>query len=318
MREFKLIDASSIEEVCSILKNSEGNAHILAGGTDLISSMKRDIYPEDKYPKTLVNIQVIEGLDYIREEDGCLKIGAMTKLKQIACNEVIKLKYSVLAEAASKTASPHLRAMGTIAGNICQENRCWYYRSDNNYFQCKMKGGKMCYAAAGDNRYHSIMGGVNGCFAVNPSDTAPALLALGATIVTNKRFILAAEFWTMKETSCTVLDIDEMVTEIQIPQQKAGTKGKFIKFAKRATIDFAIINCAVVVGDDIRIVLNGVHPLPFRAKEAENIIKEKGLNAESAEQAGDATIGKAKALSGNKYKVEVAKALVKRALLECQ
>lgn len=315
MKNFKLVNVTTIDEAASMLSN--GNAKLLAGGTDLLGGMKRNIHP--MYPETLVNIETIPGMKYIKEEAGMLKIGAQTKLKDIAESELVKNKYTALAEAARRTASPHLRRMGSIAGNMCQENRCWYYRGRDNYFDCKMKGGKKCFAPAGDNRYHSIFGGVKGCMSVNPSDTAPALIALNAKIVTNKQTIEAENFWAIDEFGSTVLEQGEMVIEIQIPEPEAGTKSAFVKFANRDTIDFAIVNCAAVISPgDVRICLNGVHPNPYRALSAEEAIKGQTIDEATAEAAGEAAVSNAKALSKNKFKIQIAKTMVKRAILACK
>jgi NADPH-dependent glutamate synthase beta subunit-like oxidoreductase/CO/xanthine dehydrogenase FAD-binding subunit len=162
MRRFKHINACSVEEATSILKDCGRKARVIAGGTDLLGQMKDDILPE--YPEVIVNIKNISSLDYIREEGQTLRIGALTRLEDIAKDRVVKDGSSILAEAARRTASPHIREMGTIGGNICQSNRCWYYWVPNNRFYCMRKGGRVCYALTGDGRHHSIFGGtrVNG------------------------------------------------------------------------------------------------------------------------------------------------------------
>ena len=157
LMKFNFINASSLDEAVSILKNNPDRTSLLAGGTDLLGTMRFEILPD--YPDTVINLKTIPGLDYIREEDGMVKIGAMTRLQDIADSPVLKNRYTALAEAARKAASPHVREMGTIAGNICQFNRCWYFRKENNRFDCMKKGGKTCYAIVGENRYHSIFGG---------------------------------------------------------------------------------------------------------------------------------------------------------------
>ena len=162
MKRFKHINALSVEEATSVLKEYGEKARVIAGGTDLLGQMKDDILPE--YPEVIVNIKTISGLDYIREEGQTLRLGALTRLEDIARDRMVRDKYSILAEAARRTASPHIREMGTIVGNICQSNRCWYYWVPDNRFYCARKGGKVCYALTGDGRYHSIFGGtrVNG------------------------------------------------------------------------------------------------------------------------------------------------------------
>jgi xanthine dehydrogenase YagS FAD-binding subunit len=272
------------------------------------------------YPEVLVNIKTIPDLDFVREEAGMLRIGALVRLEDIVRNNLIRTKYTALAEAAHRTATPHIREMGTIAGNICQVNRCWYFRNPDNRFFCIRKGGKQCFAMAGDNRYHSIFGAAKMCLAVNPSDTAPALVALNAKIKTNKRLIEAEQFWEMRVPSSTVLAADEIVTEIQIPTPAAGTKSAFIKFAIRKTIDFPIVNCAAMIGGGgARICMNAVYNTPYRSLPAEEAIKGKPINEASAEAAGAAAVATAKALPGerNKWKIPIAKTMVKRAILAC-
>ncbi|MFC1494877.1 FAD binding domain-containing protein [Thermodesulfobacteriota bacterium] len=154
---FNFINAASVDEAVSILKKGADRASLLAGGTDLIGTMRFEILPD--YPETVINLKTIPGLDYIREEEGMIKIGALTRLHDIASNPILKSRYTALAEAARRAASPHVREMGTIAGNICQLNRCWYFRKEENRFDCMRKGGKTCYAIIGENRYHSIFGG---------------------------------------------------------------------------------------------------------------------------------------------------------------
>jgi xanthine dehydrogenase YagS FAD-binding subunit len=259
-------------------------------------------------------------LDYIKEEGGMLKIGALTRLEDIAKNDLVQKKYTALAEGAHRTATPHIREMGTIAGNICQFTRCWYYRLPDNRFNCIRKGGKMCYAMAGDNRYHSIFGAVKMCLAVNPSDTAPALVALNAKIKTNKRLIEADNFWDMTVPGSTVLAADEIVTEIQVPTPAAGVKSAFLKFAIRKSIDFPIVNCAAMIGGGTaRICLNAVYNKPYRAVKAEEVVKGKKIDEATADAAGAAAVESAKALPGdkNKWKIQIARTMVKRSILGC-
>jgi xanthine dehydrogenase YagS FAD-binding subunit len=315
-KRFEHVDAKTVDEAASILR--AGKAAAIAGGTDLLGTMRFEVLPN--YPEVVVNLKSIPGLDYIREEAGVLKIGALTRLEDIAKSSLVKSRYTALAEGAHRTATPHIREMGTIGGNICQLNRCWYFRIPDNRFYCIRKGGKMCYAMAGDNRYHSIFGAVKMCLAVNPSDTAPALVALNARIKTNRRLIEAEKFWEMAVPGSTVLASDEVVTEIQIPSPAAGVKSAFIKFAIRKSIDFPIVNCAAMIGGGTaRICLNAVHNRPRRAVEAEEAIKGQSINEASADAAGAAAVASAKPLSGdrNKWKIPIAKAMVKRSILAC-
>ena len=313
MKAFSHTNAKTLEEASTAL--ADGKAEIIAGGTDLIGRLKDNIL--STYPTALINIKTIPGLDYIKEEGGVLKIGATTRLADIAAHPVIKQKYTALAQAAGRVATPHVRDMGTIGGNINQLHRCWYFRKPEDRFNdCVRKGGQTCFAVMGDHRYHSIFGMDNGCFAAHPSDTAPALIALNATIVTTKRQVKAEEFWEVKCPESTVLTPGEIVTAIHVPAPPAGAKSAFLKFAIRKSIDFPIVNCAVLVGGGApRIALNAVAPKPYRATKAEAAIAGKPINEETAEAAGAALVEDAIPLNTNNYKVQIARTLVKRALL---
>ena len=218
-----------------------------------------------------------------------------------------------------------MREMGTLAGNICQDIRCWYYRSPDNRFPCLRKGGGRCYAIEGDNRYHSIFGGSvdQGCYAVHPSDTAPALIALDSRIKTTKRTIPAEEFFRVSVAGTTVLEKDEIVLEIEIPTPSPGSRSAFHKFALRKSIDFPIVNCAAAITlkdqkvDQARICLNAVYVKPYRPLQAEKVIQGKVLDEKMAEEAGEAAVAGANPLTHNGYMVQIARALTKRAVLAC-
>jgi xanthine dehydrogenase YagS FAD-binding subunit len=312
MKAFNHKNAKTLAEAKSDLAG--GKAEIIAGGTDLMGLLKDNVLPT--YPATLINIKTIPGLDYIKEEAGVLKIGATTRLADIAANPAVNQKYTALAQAAGRVATPHVRDMGTIGGNLAQLHRCWYFRKPENRFPCIRKGGTTCFAMTGDNRYHSIFGVVNRCIAVNISDTAPALIALDAKIVTNTRTIEAEKFFDVLTPGNTVLAAGEIIKEIQVPAPPAGAKSAFLKFAIRKSIDFPVVNCAVMVGGgSARIALNAVAPKPYRAVKAEAAIKGKPVNEANAEAAGVAAVEEAKPFPATKYKVQIAKTLVKRALL---
>lgn len=321
MKNFAHFNARTIDEAASLLRRYGGRAAIIAGGTDLLGKMKDEVLPT--YPEALINLKTIPGLDSIDEKDGILSIGALARLEDIATNKVVEEKYTALAQAAGKCASTHLREMGTLGGNLCQDIRCWYYRNQNNRFPCLRKGGGRCYAIEGDNRYHSIFGGSveEGCYAVHPSDTAPALIALDATVRTSKRDIKAEAFFQVSETKTTVLDSDEIVTRILIPDPPG--KSAFAKFALRKTIDFPIVNCAamLIVSKkkiaSARICLNAVYVIPYRATKAEEAIVGKPMTETTAEAAGAAALADAKPLPYNAYMVPVAKTMIKRAMLGC-
>jgi xanthine dehydrogenase YagS FAD-binding subunit len=323
MRKFTHINASTVEETVSALRRYGGRASIIAGGTDLLGKMKDEILP--KYPEALINIKTIPGLEFLKEEAGVLRIGALTLLADIEKEPLIRQKYSALAQAAGRTASPHIREMGTLGGNLCQDIRCWYYRNPKNRFPCLRKGGGRCYAIEGDNRYHSIMGGSveGGCYAVHPSDMAPALIALDARVITSKRAIPLDEFFQVDVAKTTVLDSDEIVTEIQAPEPAAGSRSAFFKFAIRKSIDFPIVNCAAMITTSsgkvsaARICLNGIWVKPYRAIKAEETILKKKVDETTAEAAGKAAMSDAKPMERNGYMVQIARVLVKRAILAC-
>ena len=315
MKKFTHINAATVEEAASALSQYKGKAKLIAGGTDLLPTMREEINPT--YPEALVNIKPIPGADSIKEEGGVLKIGALTTVSTIAESSVVKAKYSSLAQAAEAVGSPLHRNMGTIGGNLCQEVRCWYYRAAKNYFYCLRKGGLGCPAVLGDNRYNAILG-AEVCFAVCPSDIAIALGALDATVVTNKRSIPILDLFEELEL---VLGDDEIVTEVQVPEPKAGTKQAFLKVRIRKTIDFAIASVATAITveagtvADARVVLGGVAPVPYRATAAEDALKGNAISESVAEAAGAAAVKDAEPLSKNGYLIQMAKALVKKAIL---
>ncbi len=311
MRPFNHMNAKSLAEARSALAGGKGV--VIAGGTDLIGRLKDNILPS--YPALLVNIKTIPGLDFIKEEGGVLRIGAATRLADIAADRLVNEKYTALAQAALRVGTPHVRDMGTIGGNLAQLHRCWYFRKPENRFNCVRKGGSTCFAMAGDNRYHSIFGAVNRCIAVHPSDIAPALIALNGKVVTNKRTVEAENFFEVGVPGNTVLGVDEIITEVRVPAPAGGARSAFLKFAIRKSIDFAIVNCAVLTGSAPRICLNAVAPKPYRAVKGEGVIAGKAITEALAEAAGAAAVEDAKPLEATRYKVQIAKTLVKRALL---
>ena len=307
MKHFKHMQATSADQAAK--EAASGKAWVMAGGTDLLGTLKDEIFPE--YPETVIDLKTIEGMDAIEEDGDALRIGALAKLSDVAENELVKTYAAALAQAAGRVASPTIRHMGTIGGNVCQMHRCWYFRVPDDRFHCLRKGGDFCPARIGDNRYHSIFGDDNGCFAVSSHDTAPALVALGATVVTTKREVPAEEFFGAHGHRSNVLEDGEVVKEFRVPKAE---KSAFQKFALRKSIDFPVVNCAVAAtGGETRVVLGGVHPAPWRSKEAEEAVAA-GVTADSAAKAGEAAVSVAKPLGKNAYKVDIARTLVKRTL----
>jgi xanthine dehydrogenase YagS FAD-binding subunit len=323
MQPFNHVNAETINDAIKLLKNSRGKAMVISGGTDLLGILKDRILAD--YPETIVNIKTIPGLDYISEDADELKIGALASLEDIAQSPVIKEKYKLLAEAAAAVATPQIRRMGTIGGNLCQDVRCWYYRYPHHIggrMICRRKGKGPCFAIKGDNRYNAIMG-AKSCFAVCPSDTAIALSSLKAEIKiegkSGARSVPVADFYTPLGN---ILKKDELITEITVPCPPEGCRQKFLKFTQRESVDFSIVSVASVITlkdgicVDASITLGGVAPMPFRAEGAEKAITGMPVNESNAEAASEAAVINAMPLSRNAYKVEITKTLVKRAIMK--
>jgi xanthine dehydrogenase YagS FAD-binding subunit len=323
MKYFNHANARSVDEAISQLKDYKGKAVLIAGGTDLLGVLKTEILPD--YPDSLINLKTIPSLDYIREDTEGLKIGAMTKLALIARSSIIHGNYDVLAKSAESVGTPEIRQMGTIGGNLCQDNRCWYYRYPHTMggrILCFRKGKGPCHAIKGDNRYHAILGG-KGCFAVCPSDIAIALTALDSKITIagpdGKRIIPITDLYGIMGH---ILKTDEIIIEIQVPKLPDNVAQTFIKFRLRESVDFAVISIASVIifedgiCKDSRIVLGAVAPTPFRAIDAEELIKGTHLDAKIVEEAAEEAVRSAKPLSRNAYKIKITKTLVKRVLLD--
>ncbi|MDL2226126.1 FAD binding domain-containing protein [Deltaproteobacteria bacterium OttesenSCG-928-M10] len=330
MKPFTHIKVHSVDQAAQALRDYKGRAVLMAGGTDLMGCLKDRLWLEP--PQAVIDLKNISSLCGIVPSPDGLSIGALTTLTEIAESEPIISRYLALARAAARTASPLLRNMGTISGNICQENRCWYYRYPHKLgglIPCVRKGGDKCLAVPGDSRYHSIFGAVNKCIAVNPGDTAPALIALAATAVTNKRKIPLDEFFAAdRGKQSTVLEADEMVTALELPARTAAgdssdCRSAFKKLAFRRSIDFAIVNCAAWLKIDdglvaeARICLNGVYNNPVRAEASEQFLIGAPLTAEAAAQAALLAVERSKPLPSNAYKVPMVQAMVEDCLIGC-
>jgi xanthine dehydrogenase YagS FAD-binding subunit len=322
VRSFKHFNAASVDEAVSLLSDYQGRAKLIAGGTDLLGVLKDHILPD--YPEALINIKTIQGLDNIQENGEGLSLGPSTKLAEMVRSPVIRKKYPVLSEAAESVATPEIRNMATLGGNLCQDTRCWYYRYPHEMggrILCYRKGSGPCHAVKGDNRYHAIMGG-KVCFAVCPSDMAIALTALDASLKIagpgGERDVSIKDYYNVLGS---VLQPDEFLAEIHVPQLPKMAKQKFIKFTLRKPVDFAVVSVAsaIMMEDgvctDARLALGAVAPTPVRGTDAEEVIKGKGIDAKIAERAAEAAVNGAKPMSMNAHKIEITKALVKRALL---
>lgn len=323
-RGFKPVEyfnARTIDEAIYLLNRYPEQARIIAGGTDLVRLIKSEIIAT----AVLVNIKTIAGMADIVENDDGLMIGALTRIKDIASSSIIKSKYPLLAQAAYSVASPNIRNMATVAGNLCQEVNCWYYRRPaitGISFFCHRKGGNQCFAIAGDNRYHAIFG-ARKCFAACPSDLALALSALESKVTIigpdGNREVSPEDLYT--ETG-NILKPNEIITEIRIPALSPGTKQKYLKFRTRRTIDFAISSVATIITMEdgtiskARVVLGGVAPTPYRSLKAEKQLEGKAINDTVAQAVAKEALSQARPLNMNAYKVPLTEALVKRAILE--
>lgn len=300
----------------------------LAGGSDLLGWIKEDLTgPKEPRWEVLVDLRKIEGANkFSYSASGGLKIGALTSLSDLEFSKDVIDNYPMLAKAVAAPASPNIRNVGTLGGNINQRPRCWYLRGPE--FNCYKKGGDFCFAVTGRNEYHAILEGEL-CYIVHPSDTAPALLALDAKakIVGPKgeKTVPLSDYFIGPRTDVireTILARDELMTEIQIPAPQAGVKTFYYKATNRETYDFAIVNVASWIKlkdnvvEDSRIYISGVAPTPYRATVAEQTIKGKRIDEALARQAADQTMLRARPMSENAYKVDIAKTLIRRSILE--
>jgi xanthine dehydrogenase YagS FAD-binding subunit len=323
MKSFTHINARTVEEACALLRQYDGKAVLNAGGTDLLSTLKGENCRN--HPEAIINVKTIAGLDFIEEDGDVLRLGACAKLSHIANSPLVREGYRALAEAARTVATPQIRNMATIGGNLCQDVRCWYYRYPRHLggpIDCTRKGSGVCPAVPGDNRYHAIFLDKK-CFAVCPSDTAVALAALDARIIiagpTGDRSVAATDFYG---TLATTLQRDEMVRSIEIPKPSPRAEQRFTKFSLRKPIDFAVVSIATVITTedgictDARIALGAVASGPVRASKAEQLLIGGRIDEEAATKSAELALKGARPLSKNAYKIEIAKTLVKRAILE--
>jgi xanthine dehydrogenase YagS FAD-binding subunit len=321
MENFSYIRPASLREAGAQLTSKEHDKiAVLAGGTDLVGSMKDNLVA----PERLVHIKHLKELQGIRPGQGTLRIGAATLLADVVENELVQKQTPLLAMAAGKIGTPQIRNMGTIGGNLCQRPRCWYFR---NNFPCFKHGGNQCFSVLGENEYHAILNG-GPSFIVHPSDAAPALVALGATVKISTggadRPVPIEKFFVLPKQDPrreNILQPNEILTEIEVPIAPAGSKATYVKEMVRETWDFNICSVAAMVTTDggvvkdARIVLGGVAPAPYRAEKAEAALRGKRLDEANAQLAGAAAVEGARPMTQNGYKVQLVQNVVKRALL---
>ncbi len=321
MPAFELFQSASTDDALDLLEQYGEDGWTLAGGMDSLDWFKERI----KRPKAVIDLGGIEELRGIRSTTDGLEIGAMTTLTEVATHPEILSSYSLLAQAAVKVATPQIRNQGTLGGNLCQDTRCWYYRSG---WPCYRAGGNICYAdtPTSMNREHCLFGS-NRCVAVNPSDTAPALIALDAKMVIRNRqgeqMVDAEDFFigpSIDITRMTVLQPGDLLTTIRLPKTWAGARFYFEKVSDRQSWDFALVNVASAIREtngtieQVRLAVNVVSPYPMRLKTVEDAIIGKPINEDTAEGAGQLSTRGVRVLRHNGYKVPLMKNLVKRAI----
>ena len=320
MNRFELAKASSVAEARSLRAEKSGSI-LKAGGIDVLDHLKEHLVE----PPRVVDIKTLPGMkDITVEADGSLKIGPLATLAQVAAHPGVQKTHKALADACGEAASPQIRNVATIGGNVLQRPRCWYYRLES--YRCLKKGGAVCFAIGGENRYHVIFGG-GPSYAPHPSNAAVPLVAFGATFTLEgdkgKRSVAAGDFFTPPATDPereNQLAKDEVLTEIRVPAA-SGLVSSFQAFRERAAFDWPLVDVAVVlklenkVVKEARIVLGAVAPIPWRSKRAEDAIVGKTLDDAAVTAAARGAIVGAAPLSDNGYKVSLVQTLVRRTLL---
>lgn len=329
MKAFEWMNATTIAEAVDALKSGAASpdpddaARPIAGGQDLLTTMKEYI----TRPTRVVNLKGIRGLDKIESDGkGALRIGALVTLNRLEEDALVQKSFPGLAEAAHSVGTPQIRNLGTVGGNLCQRPRCWYFRLEE--VVCLKKGGSECYAATGENKYHAIFGG-GPSYIVHPSDLAPMLLALGASVNViggdGKRTIPLDKFFTLPSDGNlrreNVLKNDEIITDIMVPASKFASNSTYLKFKERDSMDFAMsaVAAAVTVGanktiSEARIVLGGVAPIPWRVPKAEAALVGKTMNKDLLAEVAKTALQGAEPLAKNAYKIPLTQTLVRRAL----
>jgi xanthine dehydrogenase YagS FAD-binding subunit len=331
MRPFEYMRPTTVDEAIALIGQkghdrdkglrSLAGVQPLAGGTDLLTLMKADIAA----PSRLLNIKSLTGLPSgIEDTSQGLSIGALTTLTEIETHPLIQQRYPLLAQAATVAATPQLRNMATLGGNLLQRPRCWYFR--NRRLDCWLKGGEECPAYGGENQFHALFGG-GPCHAVHPSDLAPALLALDAQVrlqgAGGARSLPLAEFFSLPTEDRrheTRIERDELLLSVSLPSLPEGSRSIYVKAMDRKVWAFALVAVAAAVRldgrriADARLVLGGVAPIPWRVSAAEQQLLGAEVSAELFARAAEIALSGAEPLRHNAYKVTLAKALIQRAL----
>jgi len=319
MNSFALADCTTVNAALSQLKDG---AVVKAGGVDLLGRMKNGTIE----PSRLVNIRNISSLRGVRETDQGLAVGALSTLAEINDHPLIREKYQILSDACGHAATPHIRNMATVGGNLLQPVQCWYYRSAE--FQCLRKGKDFCFAFGGLNQYHAIMD-YGTCPSVAPSSAAVALLALNASLELEsakkgKRTVAIKDFYVQPDanpTKFSVIEPDELLTAVLIPKPAPGTRSAYQKYGEKESFDWAIADAGVVLEMDGNVcrravvTMGAASPVVRRSPEAEATLTGKQINEEVARAAGKAAMTNVQPLSMNSYKVELFPVAIYRTVL---
>ncbi|TMB59298.1 MAG: xanthine dehydrogenase family protein subunit M [Chloroflexi bacterium] len=318
MSLFAYARPKALGEALRLLKNG---TIALAGGTDLITLMRHGLAE----PDALVDLTGIEGLRGITREKGQgIRIGALTALSDVEASADLLRSLPIVPESLRDAATPQIRNMGTVGGNLLQRNRCWYFRDEG--VQCWLKGGKRCFAVDGENRYHAVIG-AHECWIVSPSDLAPALIASDAEVELasslGRRRIPLAGFYVApsgKQRKEHAIRRGELITTVRIPEKALERKGTYVKAMERKAWSFAIVSVAAAArvrdgkASDVRLVLGGIAPIPWRVPAAEKVLDGTSLDDNACLAAADIVLKDATPLRDNGYKVTLARELVRRAL----
>jgi xanthine dehydrogenase YagS FAD-binding subunit len=322
MRPFEYASPATSKQVPDLLGRNWGEVEVLAGGTDLLSLMKDDITT----PKRLVNIKQIAGLHAISNESGALHVGTLVTLEQIGAARPIKQHYPTLAAAAGDAASPQIRNLATIGGNLCQRPRCWYFRSGFGLLAQGKDGKSM--VLAGDNRYHAILGNDGPAYFVSPSTIAPVLIACNARVrilgPRGAREIPLEKFFVIPQSEQGRehdLQPNEFITDVVVPAA-AGVRSGHYEVRQKEAFDWPYATAAVAltmngsIVQSARVVMGHVAPIPWVSVEAAEALVGKTITPETADKAGYAAVAKAKSLGHNAQKIHLARVAVKRAILK--
>lgn len=319
MNRFEWTNARSVEEA---IAQMNGAAAVKAGGIDLIDRLKEGL----DAPSRLINIRSIKELDGVSEDEKKgLRIGPLVTLASLDTNKIVRSRYTALGDAAGHAATPQIRNVATVGGNLLQRPRCWYFRQEE--FNCRKKGGDRCFAIEGENQYHAIFGNKL-CAIVHPSALATALVALRARLVLTgpkgKREVELEKFFVTPEEDMereNSIGADELITEIQVPALSSQSRSVYLKQGEKESFDWpvadvaVVLNCAGATCKQASIVLGAAAPVPLRARGAESVLAGKSINEETAREAARAAVQGATPLTENAYKLPIFTALVRRAIL---